>query len=77
MPAGFQFIELFRRAVGIDRRCRRPRMLRVRVDGLDDQVELAGTVDLAGNAVIAMRQDLLGFCEVVEPIHPVSGIIFS
>ena len=45
-------------------------MLRVGLDGLDDQIEFVGAVDLAGYAVVAMRRDLLGFGEVVEPIHP-------
>jgi len=51
-------------------------MFRVRLDGLDDQVEFVGTVDLSRYAVIAMRQDLLGFGEVVQAIDPVRGVIF-
>ena len=51
-------------------------MLRVGLDGLDDQVELVGAVDLAGYAVVAVGQDLLGFGEVVEPIHPARRVIF-
>ena len=50
-------------------------MFRVRLDGLDDQVELVGAVDLSRYAVIAVRQDLLGFGEVVQPIDPVREVI--
>jgi hypothetical protein len=50
-------------------------MLRIRLDGLDDQVELVGAVDFAGYAVIVMRRYSLGFGEVVEPINPVRGVI--
>ena len=50
-------------------------MLRVGLDGLDDQVEFVGAVDFAGYAVIAMRRYLLRFGEVVEPINPVRGVI--
>src|SRR5688572_24529755 len=66
---------LFLRAVRTSGSRGRPGMLRVRLDGLDDQVECVGAVDLAGYAVIAVRRDLLGFGEVVEPIHPVRGVI--
>ena len=52
-----------------------PRVLGVRLDGLDHQIELVGAIDLAGYAVIAMRRDLLRFGEVVEPIYPVRGVI--
>ncbi len=31
-------------------------MLRVRLDGLDDQVQLVGTVDLSRYGVIALRR---------------------
>lgn len=51
-------------------------MLRVRLDGLDDQIEFVGAVDFAGYAVIAMRRYLLGFGEVVEPINPARRVIF-
>ena len=51
-------------------------MLRVRLDGLDDQVEFVGAVDFAGYAVIAMRQYLMGFGEVVKPIKAMRGVIF-
>jgi hypothetical protein len=50
-------------------------MLRVGLDGLDDEVEFVGAVDFAGYAVIAMRRYLLRFGEVVEPISPVRGVI--
>ena len=50
-------------------------MLRVWLDGFDDQVEFVGAIDLAGYAVIAVRRDLLGLGEVVEPIDPVRGVI--
>ncbi len=53
----------------------RPLMFRVRLDGLDDQVEFVGAVDFAGYTVIAMRQDLLGFGEVMQAIDPVRGVI--
>ena len=51
-------------------------MFRVRLDGLDDQVEFVGTVDLARYAVIAIRRDLLGFGEVIQAVDPVRGVIF-
>ncbi len=50
-------------------------MLHVRLDGLDDQVEFVGAVDLARYAVIAVRRDLLRFGEVVKPIHPARRVI--
>jgi len=50
-------------------------MLRVGLDGLEDQIELIGAVDLAGYAVVAVRRDLLGFGEVVEPIDPTRRVI--
>jgi len=50
-------------------------MFRIQLDGLDDQVELVGTVDFAGYAVIAAWRDLLGFGEVVQAIDPVRGVI--
>ena len=50
-------------------------MLRVGLDGLDDQIELIGAVNLAGYAVVAVRRDLLGFGEVVEPIQPARRVI--
>ena len=51
-------------------------MFRVRLDGLDDQVEFVGAVDLSRYAVIAVWRDLLGFSEVVKAIDPVRGVIF-
>ena len=51
-------------------------MFRVRLDGLDDQVEFVGAVDLSRYAVIAVWRDLLGFSEVVQAIDPVRGVIF-
>ena len=51
-------------------------MFHVRLDGLDDQVEFVGTVDLSRDAVIAVWRDLLGFCEVVQAVDPVRGVIF-
>lgn len=45
------------------------------LDGLDDQIELVGAIDLAGFAVIAVRRDLLRFGEVVEPIHLARRVI--
>ena len=50
-------------------------MFRIPLDGLDHQVEFVGAVDLARDAVIAMRRDLLGFSEVVQAIDPASGVI--
>ena len=50
-------------------------MFRVRLDGLDDQVEFVGAVDLSRYAVIAVWRDLLGFGEVVQAIDPVRGVI--
>ena len=50
-------------------------MFRVRLDGLDDQVEFVGTVDLARYAVVAIWRDLLGFGEVVQPVYPVRRVI--
>jgi len=49
-------------------------MLRVRLDGLDDEVELVGAFDFAGYAVIAVWRDLLSFHEVVQAIDPVRGV---
>ena len=43
-------------------------MLRVRFDGLDDQVEPTGAVDLARYAVRHVRRDEQGFGEVVQTI---------
>ena len=71
----FQAIELFLRAVRRSRSFRRPRMFRVRLDGLDDQVEFVGAVDFPRYAVIAVWRDLLGFGEVVQAIDPVRGVI--
>ena len=51
-------------------------MFRVRLDGLDDQVEFVGAVDLPRYAVIAVGQDLQGFSEVVQAIDPMRGVIF-
>ena len=51
-------------------------MFRVQLDGLDDQVEFVGAVDLARYAVIAVGRDLLGFGEVMQAIDPVRGVIF-
>ena len=51
-------------------------MFRVRIDGLDDQVEFVGTVDFARYAVIAVWRNLLCFGEVVQAIDPVRGVIF-
>ena len=50
-------------------------MFRVRLDGLDDQVELVGTVDFARYAVVAIWRDLLGFGEVMQAVDPVRGVI--
>jgi hypothetical protein len=50
-------------------------MFRVPLDGLDDQVEFVGAVDLARDAVVAVRRDLMGFGEVVQAIDPASGVI--
>src|SRR5437867_1430888 len=50
-------------------------MFRVWLDGLDDQVDFVGTVDLSRDAVIAVWRDLLGFSEVVQAIDPVRGVI--
>ena len=44
--SSFQTIELFLRAVRRSRNVGRPRMFRVGLDGLDDQVEFVGAVDL-------------------------------
>src|SRR6266699_4847115 len=72
----FQTIELYLRAVRRSRSFGRPRMFRVRLDGLDDQVEFVGAVDLSRYAVIAVWRDLQGFSEVVQAIDPVRGDIF-
>jgi hypothetical protein len=50
-------------------------MLRVPLDGLDNQVEFVGTVDLARDAVIGVSRDLMGFGEVIQAIDPASGVI--
>jgi hypothetical protein len=75
VPITVQRIELFLRAVRRSRNNGRPRMFRVRLDGLHDQVEFVGAVDLARYAVIAVRRDLLGFGEVIQAIDPVRGVI--
>ena len=51
-------------------------MFGVRLDGLHNQVEFVGAVDLARYAVIAMRRDLLGFRKVMQAVDPVRGVIF-
>ena len=51
-------------------------MFRVRLDGLDDQVQFVRAVDLSRYAVIAVWRDLQGFSEVVQAIDPVRGDIF-
>lgn len=50
-------------------------MFHVPLDGLDHQVELVGTVDLARDAVVARRRDLDGFAEVVQAINAASRVI--
>ena len=61
----FQNIGLFLRAVDRSRSIGRPLMFCVPLDGLDHEVEFVGAVDLAGDAVVAMRRDLASFGEVV------------
>jgi hypothetical protein len=51
-------------------------MFRVWLDGLDDQVQFVGAVDLSRYAVIAVWRDLLGFSEVIQAVDPVGGVIF-
>ena len=70
-----QCIELFLRAIGRSRSIGRPRMFRVPLDGLNDQVEFVGAVDLARDAVVAVWRDLMGFAEVVQAIDPACGVI--
>ena len=50
-------------------------MFRVRLDGLDDQVELVSAVDLAGDAVVAVWRDLLVSGEVVQAVDPACGVV--
>jgi hypothetical protein len=47
----------------------------VRFDGLDDEVEFVGAVDLSRHAVVLARRDEVGFAEVVQPINPVRRVI--
>ena len=68
-------MELFLRAVSKSRSLGRLRMFRIPLDGLDHQVELVGTVDFAGDAVVAGGRDLDGFGEVVQAINAASRVI--
>ncbi len=68
-------IELFLRAIDGIKSIGEPRTFRVPLDGLDDQVELVGAVDLARDAVIGVWSDVLGFGEVIQAVDPASGVI--
>jgi hypothetical protein len=50
-------------------------MFRVPLDGLDYEVEFVCAVDLAGDAVVAMRRDLASFREVVQAIDSSCGVV--
>ena len=50
-------------------------MFRVSLDRLHHQVELVGAVDLAREAVIDIRRDLLGLGEVMQTIDSMCGIV--
>jgi len=53
----------------------RPRMLRVHLDGLHNQVQFVRFVHLARYAVILVWRDLEGSGEVVEAADPARGVI--
>jgi hypothetical protein len=50
-------------------------MFRIPLDGLDHEVEFVGAVDLAGDAVVAIRRDLASFREVVQAIDSACGVV--
>jgi len=47
----------------------------VRLDGLDNQVEFIGAVDLPEHAVILVWRDDLGFGEVLQAVDPAGRVI--
>lgn len=51
-------------------------MFVVRTDGLDDEIEFVGAVDLPGDAVIFAWRDHAGFGEVIQPVNPSGRVIF-
>jgi hypothetical protein len=64
------------RAIGRNRSIGRPRVVAVRLDGLDHEIEFIGAVDLPGHAVILVWCDEVGFGEVVQAIDPADRVIF-
>jgi hypothetical protein len=71
----FQNMELILRAVDGNWSIGRPRMFRIPLDGLDHEVEFVGAVDLAGDAIVAIRRDLASFGEVVQAIDSACGVV--
>ena len=50
-------------------------VLGIRLDGLDDEVEFVGTVDLPRHAVILARCGCVGFGEVMQPINATGRVV--
>jgi len=63
------------RAVSRNRSIGRPRVFVIRLDGLDDEIELIGAVDLPIHAVILAWREDVGFCEVVQAIDSARRVI--
>ena len=63
------------RAVSRYRNCGTSAVLGIRLDGLDNQVQFVGAVDLPRNAVILARCGCVGFGEVMQPIDAVCRVI--
>jgi hypothetical protein len=63
------------RAVSRNRSIGRPRVFVIRLDGLDDEIELIGAVDLPIHAVILAWREGVGFCEVVQAIDSARRVI--
>ena len=63
------------RAVSRNRNCGTSAVLGIRLDGLDNQVEFVGAVDLPRDAVILTRCGCVGFGEVMQPIDAACRVI--
>ena len=50
-------------------------VLGVRLDGLEDQIEFVGAVNLPGHAVVLARREDVGLGEVVQPINAAGRVI--
>jgi hypothetical protein len=51
------------------------RVSNVRLDGLDNEIEFIGAVDLPGHAVVLAWRNGLGFGEVIEPVNAPRRVI--